>query len=61
MIDVSNVVNKEFIEVGFFDTYPNNNNTASDGAWNVYPYFPSGNIIISDINNGFFVIKKSNP
>jgi choice-of-anchor B domain-containing protein len=61
MIDVSNVVNKEFIEVGFFDTYPNNNSTAFDGAWNVYPYFPSGNIIISDINNGFFVIKKSNP
>jgi choice-of-anchor B domain-containing protein len=61
MIDVSNVVNKEFTEVGFFDTYPNNNSTAFEGVWNVYPYFPSGNIIISDINNGFFVIKKSNP
>ena len=58
MIDVSNVVNKEFTEVGFFDTYPNNNSTAIDGVWNVYPYFPSGNIIISDINNGFFVIRK---
>jgi len=61
MIDVSNVVNKEFTEVGFFDTYPNNNSTAFEGVWNVYPYFPSGNIIISDINNGFFVVKKSNP
>ena len=61
MIDVSNAVNKEFTEIGFFDTYPNNNSTAFDGVWNVYPYFPSGNIIISDINNGFFVIKKSNP
>jgi hypothetical protein len=47
-----------FSEVGYFDTYPANNNTAFNGVWNVYPYFPSGNIIISDINNGFFVIRK---
>ena len=58
MIDVSNATNKVFSEVGFFDTYPANNNTAFNGVWNVYPYFPSGNIIISDINNGFFVIRK---
>jgi choice-of-anchor B domain-containing protein len=59
MIDVSNTENKSFSEIGFFDTYPNNNNTAFNGVWNVYPYFPSGNIIISDLNNGFFVIRKS--
>lgn len=59
MIDVSNVANKVFSEVGFFDTYPENNNTNFNGVWNVYPYFPSGNIIISDIDNGFFVIRKS--
>jgi hypothetical protein len=59
MIDVSNTENKVFSEIGFFDTYPNNNSTAFNGVWNVYPYFPSGNIIISDIDNGFFVIRKS--
>lgn len=58
MIDVSNVANKVFSEVGFFDTYPENNNANFNGVWNVYPYFPSGNIIISDINNGFFIIRK---
>jgi choice-of-anchor B domain-containing protein len=61
MIDISNAENKVFSEVGFFDTYPNNNSTAFNGVWNIYPYFPSGKIIISDIDNGFFVIKKSNP
>lgn len=61
MIDISDAENKVFSEIGFFDTYPENNNTAFNGAWNVYPYFPSGNIIISDIDNGFFVIRKSNP
>ena len=58
MVDISNVANKVFSEVGFFDTYPENNSASFDGVWNVYPYFPSGNIIISDINNGFFVIRK---
>ena len=59
MIDISGVENKNFIEVAFFDTYPDNNSAAFNGVWNVYPYFPSGNIIISDINNGFFIVRKS--
>tara|TARA_B110000093_G_scaffold166958_1_gene192727 strand:+ start:274 stop:1716 length:1443 start_codon:yes stop_codon:yes gene_type:complete len=59
IIDVSGANNKVFSEIGFFDTYPADNNTEYNGAWNVYPFFPSGNIIISDIDNGFFVIRKS--
>ena len=59
MLDISDIENKTITEVGFFDTYPNNNSTAFNGAWNVYPYFPSENIIVSDIDNGFFVIRKS--
>ncbi|MGK0324777.1 MAG: choice-of-anchor B domain-containing protein [Polaribacter sp.] len=59
MLDLSNIENKSISEIGFFDTYPENDNTASNGVWSVYPYFPSGNIIISDINRGFFVIRKS--
>ena len=59
MIAVSDIENKNFTEIGYFDTYPANNNTDFNGTWNVYPYFPSGNIIISDIDNGFFVIRKS--
>jgi choice-of-anchor B domain-containing protein len=59
MIDISNIENKSFSEIGFFDTYPNNDNANFNGVWNVYPYFPSGNIILSDIENGFFVIRKS--
>jgi choice-of-anchor B domain-containing protein len=61
MIDVSNTSNKVFTEIGFFDTYPNNDGANFNGVWNVYPYFPSGNILISDIDRGLFVIKKSNP
>ena len=47
-------------EIGFFDTFPANNSTAFSGVWNVYPYFDSGNIVVSDINGGLFIVKKSN-
>lgn len=58
MIDISNIASGTMNEVGFFDTNPDNNNANFDGAWNVYPYFASGNIIISDTERGFFIIKK---
>ena len=60
ILDVSDVENKNIKEVGFFDTYPENNNQEKNGAWSVYPFLPSGNIIVSDFNKGFFVIRKTN-
>ncbi len=59
IIDISQIDNKVFTEVGFFDTYPEDNGTPTNGAWNVYPYLPSGNIIVSDTKRGLFVIRKS--
>jgi len=59
MLDISNIANTSIAEVGYFDTYPANDGTDFNGAWNVYPYFPSGNIIISDIERGLIVIRKS--
>lgn len=59
VLDISGIENETFTETGFFDTYPEDNATAFDGVWNVYPYFESGNIIISDINRGLFVVRKS--
>ena len=58
MIDISNI-GTSMSQVGFFDTYPNNDGTSFNGVWNVYPYFPSGNILVSDINTGMFVVRKS--
>ncbi len=42
--------------VGHFDTRPETNNTSYNGAWGNYPFFPSGTIIVSDINRGLFVL-----
>ena len=46
----------EISEVAFFDTYPADDSLAFDGAWSVYPYLPSGNIIVSDVSNGLFIL-----
>jgi choice-of-anchor B domain-containing protein len=59
MLDISDIENKIITEVGFFDTHPTNNLAQFNGAWNVYPYFESNVIVISDIERGLFLIKKS--
>lgn len=59
-IDISNIGSGTMTEVGYFDTYPNNNSTSFHGAWNVYPYFASGNIVVSDIEGGLFIVRKQN-
>ncbi|MGB1349657.1 MAG: choice-of-anchor B family protein [Flavobacteriaceae bacterium] len=58
-LDINNIENQNIFEVGYFDTYPENDNAAFNGVWNVYPFFVSGNIVLSDIEKGLFVIRKS--
>lgn len=59
VIDIENIADFEMNEIGFFDTYPESDNASFSGMWNVYPYFESGNILISDIERGLFIIRKS--
>lgn len=44
------------IEVGNYDTSPSYSGDGFNGAWGVYPYLPSGNIIASDIEEGLYVL-----
>lgn len=45
-------------QIAFFDTVPANDDSVFSGAWGVYPYLPSGNILISDTQRGLFVLKE---
>ena len=60
VVDFNNISDNDFREEGYFDTYPFDNSTNFFGAWNVYPFFSSGVILISDINYGLFIVKSSN-
>jgi choice-of-anchor B domain-containing protein len=44
------------VEIGNFDSSPNFSGDGFHGAWGVYPYLPSGNILISDIERGMLVV-----
>jgi len=57
VLDISDPANPE--QVGFFDTYTPSDNAVFAGAWGVYPYLPSGNILVSDINSGLYIIKDN--
>ncbi|HET9474345.1 MAG TPA: choice-of-anchor B family protein [Steroidobacteraceae bacterium] len=48
-------------EIGSFDTYlsPAANSAGTDGVWGVYPFLPSGTLLVSDIENGLFLLKKN--
>ena len=56
VLELGDLANREIEEIAFFDTFPSNDNPAFRGAWGVYPYLPSGTLIVSDINNGLFVL-----
>ena len=42
--------------VGRIDTYPFSDGTSFVGAWGTYPFFHSGNVAISDINSGLYMV-----
>lgn len=43
---------------GFYDMVPNTSYNGTDrGVWGVYPFLPSGNILVSDDVNGLYVLK----
>lgn len=43
--------------IAYFDTYPNDDAAEFNGAWSNYPFFPSGTILISDIERGLFMVR----
>ena len=47
---------REIAEVAYFDTFPEGGGPGFEGAWSVYPYLPSGSVLVSDISHGLFVL-----
>ena len=56
ILEFDNLANNELTEIAFFDTFPDSDATDFSGAWSVYPYLPSGTVIVSDRANGLFIL-----
>ncbi|MCB0515421.1 MAG: choice-of-anchor B family protein [Chitinophagales bacterium] len=59
ILDISSIPSPNFNEVAYFDVYPSSNSPNFNGAWSVFPYFPSENIVISGIEQGLFVVRTN--
>ena len=59
ILDVSDIANGNLSEAGFFDIYSGGNATNFNGAWSVYPFFASGNVIVSGIEQGLFILRPN--
>ncbi|MBB3062708.1 choice-of-anchor B family protein [Microbulbifer rhizosphaerae] len=57
ILDAANIASGQMSEVAYFDTIPNSNSAQFSGTWSNYAYFASGNVILSDIGNGLFVVR----
>lgn len=51
------------ILIGYYDTFEPDHHESYMGAWGVYPFFPSGNILISDMQTGLYLfeVNYDNP
>ena len=56
ILDISDPENPR--EVGTFDTAPYAEGPGFGGAWSNYPYFESGTIIVTSMQEGLFVLRK---
>ena len=56
VLDISRVASGILEEVGFFDVYPADDEAEFNGAWSSYPYFDSGTVVVSGIEQGLFVV-----
>ncbi len=56
VLEFGDLSDREVEEIAYFDTFPDDDGPDQHGAWSVYPFFPSGTIIVSDIQGGLFVL-----
>jgi choice-of-anchor B domain-containing protein len=65
MVNVSSINNDDsgalFEEAAFFDVHPEDDEVGGEatfvGTWSVYPYFASGNILLSSIERGLYSLR----
>ncbi|MEM7479780.1 MAG: choice-of-anchor B family protein [Acidobacteriota bacterium] len=57
ILNLSNIAAGELEEVAYFDTVPGSNAAGTNGSWSVYPFFASGTVLVSNVNEGLFILE----
>jgi choice-of-anchor B domain-containing protein len=45
------------VQVAYFDVYPNDDLPGFNGAWGNFPYYQSGVVVVSGIEQGLFIVR----
>lgn len=61
VLEMTDVATGTLSEVASFDTHPPLDSNRFVSAWSSYPYFTSGNVIVSTITEGLFVLRPNLP
>jgi choice-of-anchor B domain-containing protein len=59
ILDIESPLPGNISTLGFFNTTPENNEPEFAGLWSVYPYLSGDKVIVSDIDNGLFILRYS--
>ena len=59
IINLADIANANLSQEAYFDIYPSSNSASFNGAWNVFPYFDSGVVIVSGIEQGLFILRPT--
>lgn len=60
IVDLTDIANVNLETIAYFDVHPESNAASYAGTWSNYPYFGSGNIILTHRANGLFIVRPSN-
>ncbi len=59
ILDLTGIASASLTEAAYFDIYPASDTPSFNGAWSVYPYFDSGVVVVSGIEQGLFVLQPN--
>ena len=59
ILDITDIANGNLSEEAFFDIYPSSDSASFNGTWSNYPFFDSGIVIVSGIEQGLFILRPN--
>ena len=57
IMDLSKAHKGKLKEVAWIDTMPVADSPSFEGVWAAYPFLPSGNILVGDMSDGFYIVR----
>jgi len=61
LLNLMNLPQTDWLEVGYFDIVPGSDSIAPSGAWNNFPWWQDGIVTVSGTDEGLFILQPTIP